>query len=62
MFTNISNSMKNKNANNGRLLWLVLFVGAILVVGIVWFGMNRTIAPPGLLILDFMWRALFFWR
>lgn len=43
------------------VIGLTITLGIAVTVGLIWMRMEQVIAPPGLRIMDWLWRVFLFW-
>ncbi|HLO27671.1 MAG TPA: hypothetical protein VK249_00960 [Anaerolineales bacterium] len=57
MSTTIHSHQKVIPSRRALIIGAIAFVSIALVAGYIWIMTAQTIAPPRLMILDFLWRA-----
>ena len=62
MATQIHSSPKDVTINGKFVIGLIILLAIVLVIGYAWLQTDQVIAPPGLRILDKLWRLFFFWK
>lgn len=56
MSTAISISPKRSLNRRVLVIGLIVILGVLMTTGFVWVQVDHTIAPPGLRMLDWLWR------
>jgi len=57
MFLKINTYLKTVPAGRTFVIGLIMILGVAVTTGFVLIQMDQTIAPPGLRVLDWLWRV-----
>lgn len=56
MSTKIFTLSKVIRSDRAVLIWLMIILGIAVLAGVVWMQADQVIAPPGLRLMDGLWR------